>query len=585
VRAAALRRLALAGTLLGLAALLASCPRPASRPSVLLPTLDTTRADHLGAYGYPHARTPQLDQLAAQGIRYQRAYTPAPLTLPAHASLLTGLYPFEHGVRDNGRFRLGEGAETLAEILRREGYRTAAFVSSFVLDARFGLAQGFDRYDDSTEPGSAPGAFGFAERRAPATTDRAITWLEEASATPFFLWVHYFDPHAGYDPHPGDPELEELLPYDAEIGFMDREIGRLLERLRATGRDRETLVVVAADHGEGLWEHGEISHGLFVYESTLRAALLLRLPGGEGAGTRVDAPVSLVDVFPTLLARLGIAHRKVSGEPLPTGEEGEPAAPRPLRPLYFENHAAAYAFGLHPLRGVVRGDDKWIDAPQPERFDLAADPHEVANRHRPGDPLSAQLAAATAQLLEASPRVRPGSETRLELDTQSVARLRDLGYLLSPGPLPAFAPETGPDPKDAAADVREVLAAQSLIGEGRAEEAAERLAAVVDGAAYTNRRALLLLAELATEEPTRERAIAALLPFLERERDLDPELRFAVAAKLGVGLGRSGRYAEALRAYRIAARLAPRDPDVQRGLASARRLLAEQEAPAPPPVD
>ena len=577
-----LRWLPLAGALLGVAALLACYPHPPARHSVLLVTLDTTRADHLGAYGYPHARTPHLDQLAAQGIRYQRAYTPAPLTLPAHASLLTGLYPFEHGVRDNGRFRLSEGIETLAEILQREGYHTAAFVGAFVLDARFGLAQGFDHYDDSTAPESARGAFGFDERKAPATTDAAIAWLEEASGTPFFLWVHYFDPHAAYDPHEGDPELAGLLPYDAEIGFMDREIGRLLEHLRATGRDRKTLVVVAADHGEGLWEHGEISHGVFVYESTLRAALLLKLPDGAHAGTRVAEPVSLVDVFPTVLARLGIAHGKVSGEPLPSGEESQAAAPRALRPLYFENHAAAYAFGLHPLRGVVRGDHKWIDAPQPERFDLAADPHEVSNLHSPGDPLSVELATTTAQLLEASPRARPSSETPLELDARSIARLRDLGYLVSPGPLRAPAPESGPDPKEAAADVREVLAAQSLIGEGQPERGAERLAAVVEGAAYANRRALFLLAELAAEGPAREPAIAALLPYLEQ--DLDPELRFAVAAKLGVGLGRSGRYTEALRAYEIAAGLVPRDPDVQRGLASARRLLAEDTAPpaAPP---
>ena len=224
------------------------------------------------------------------------------------------------------------------------------------------------------------------------------------------MWVHYFDPHAGYDPHEGDPELAGLLPYDAEIGFMDRQIGRLLEHLRAAGRDRETLVVVAADHGEGLWEHGEISHGVFVYESTLRAALLLRLPDGARAGTRVAEPVSLVDVFPTVLARLGIAHEKVSGEPLPTARRARPRRRAPSVPLYFENHAVAYAFGLHPLRGVVRGDQKWIDAPQPERFDLAADPHEVSNLHSPGDPLSAELAAASAQLREASPRARPGAE-------------------------------------------------------------------------------------------------------------------------------------------------------------------------------
>jgi arylsulfatase A-like enzyme len=191
-------------------ALLAPCAPAPSQVSLLLITLDTTRADHLGAYGLSRARTPHLDRLAAEGIRYQRAYSPAPITLPAHASLMTGLYPFEHGVRDNGSFRLSERAVTLAEILQRHGYRTGAAVGAFVLDRRFGLAQGFDHYDDAMPPERSAGQFGFTERRAPAVTDAALAWLDEQHNHPFFLWVHYFDPHADHDSHVDDPELAAL---------------------------------------------------------------------------------------------------------------------------------------------------------------------------------------------------------------------------------------------------------------------------------------------------------------------------------------------------------------------------------------
>jgi len=562
-------RPALAACVVCAVALLANCSRAPSQVSLLLITLDTTRADHLGTYGLSGAKTPHLDRLAAEGIRYEHAYSPAPITLPAHASLMTGLYPFEHGVRDNGTFRLSEGAVTLAEILQRRGYRTGAAVGAFVLDRRFGLAQGFDHYDDAMPPERSAGPFGFTERGAPAVTDAALAWFDEHGHHPFFLWVHYFDPHAAHDPHVDDPELAALLPYDAEIAYMDREIGRLVDRLRTAQRDAQTLIVVAADHGEGLWEHGEISHGYFVYQSTLRAALILRLPDAARTGIAIAQPVSLVDVFPTVLEQLGIEPPAVSGRVLPTGGDSEDAKERSI---YFENYAVAYSFGLHPLRGIVRGHDKWIDAPRPERYDLAADPHETENRYTPEDALSEELRAAANELLDdAAHTAAHYGDTILEPDAEITARLLALGYQSA-----RIAPDEltrGPDPKDKVADLREVLAAQSLFGAGQPERAAATLAAVLRTADYINPRALIRLAELAPEEPARALAIDTLLPYLER--DLDRELRFAVAAKLGVALGRSGRYAEAVRAYEIAAELEPHNPEVQRGLENARRLRAE----------
>lgn len=563
-------RAAAAALLVWASAGLVACEREAPRASVLLITLDTTRADHLGVYGATRARTPHLDALAAQGIVYERAYSPAPITLPAHASLMTGLYPFEHGVRNNGSFRLGEAAQTLAEVLRDHGYRTGAVVGAFVLDRRFGLAQGFDSYDDAIPSQPSAGAFGFAERQAPAVTDAALDWLSEASERPFFLWLHYFDPHAAYDSHGGDRALFGLLPYDAEIAFVDREIGRLLEGLPEAPHGAGTLIVVAADHGEGLWEHGEISHGTFVYDSTLRAALILKLPDGAHAGGAISAPASLVDVFPTVLGLLGIPAGNVSGVPLPTVE---PGTERPSRSIYFENHAVAYSFGLHPLRGVVRGFDKWIDAPRPERYELGGDPRELENRAGTDDPVSGELRAAMMRLLDDRSRVLPrDAGTTLVLEPTAAARLRSLGYLPHAAASASDALPTGPDPKDAAEDVREILAAEALIEVGRRQQAAEKLAAVVQRSDFVNPRAITRLAALATQPPGRETAIAALLPYLDR--DLEPALRFALAARLGIALGRSGRYHEAVRAYEIAAQLEPTDAEVRRGLESARRLGA-----------
>ncbi|MBW2289846.1 MAG: sulfatase [Deltaproteobacteria bacterium] len=548
---------------------LAACNPSPPAVSVLVVTLDTTRADHLGSYGATRARTPNLDALAAQGIRYQHAYSPAPITLPAHASLLTGLYPFEHRVRGNGDFRLSDCAQTLAEVLQRQGYRTGAAVGAFVLDRRFGLAQGFDWYDDAISEQRTSGSFGFAERPAPAVTDAALAWLSEQPPNrPFFLWVHYFDPHAGYESHAAASEFSGLPPYDAEIAFVDREIGRLLGWLRESGRDTETLVVAAADHGEGLWEHGEISHGYFVYDSTLRAALIVRLPDRAHAGSAVAAPVSLVDVFPTVLERLGIPVGDVSGETLPLVEHETGAAPRSI---YFENYAVATSFGLSPLRGIVRGRDKWIEAPRPERYDLVSDPHEIDNRHQRDDPGSAELRAAFERFLDDDERRLPDDcESSFAVDADTAARLNTLGYAAGFARREPGDRVGGPDPKDAVEDHRAILDAEARVGVGQRAQAAEVLAAIVGRIDYVNPRALTRLAELAVAEPGRETAIAALLPYLER--DLDPALHFTIAAKLGVGLGRIGRYAEAVHAFEIAARLGPDNAEVRRGLEAARRL-------------
>src|SRR5438552_199814 len=257
-------------------------------PDILLVTLDTTRADHLGAYGNRRAQTPRLDQLARDGVLFERAIAAAPITLPAHASLLTGLYPFAHGVRNNGTFSLRSEVPTLTQVLHERGYLTAAFISAFVLDRRYGLANGFDEYDDRLE--NRPGQ-GELERRGDHTARAAAEWLKRARGErrPLFLWIHLYDPHDPYDPPSPFREAFADRPYDGEIAFADQALGSILDQLERLGRPSRPIVAVVGDHGESLGVHDEETHAMFVYESTLRVPLILSWPGHLPAGRRVPA--------------------------------------------------------------------------------------------------------------------------------------------------------------------------------------------------------------------------------------------------------------------------------------------------------
>ena len=291
----------------------------ASSYNVLLITLDTTRADHLGCYGYPGAKTPSLDGLAREGTRFARVHCPAPVTLPSHISILSGLYPIAHGVRNNGH-HLQSGIKTLAGILKGRGYATAAFVSSFSVDSRFGIDRGFDVYDDSFQP-QASLKSADAERRAAGTFDRFSRWLENNWSNRFFAWVHYYDPHLPYDPPPPYKEEFNDRPYDGEIAYMDNYVGAILDRLRTKGILEKTIIVVAGDHGEGLGDKVEIGHGIFLYEGTLRVPLIFHnlkiLPR-----PRVDeSEVRLVDVAPTILELVGLNDEAA-------GMQGQSLVPR-----------------------------------------------------------------------------------------------------------------------------------------------------------------------------------------------------------------------------------------------------------------
>lgn len=403
----------------------------ASGFNLLLVTLDTTRADRIGCYGYSQADTPTLDGLAQRGVRFAHAFTPVPVTLPSHCTIFTGLQPNHHGVRNNGRYRLATEYTTLAEILQGGGYDTAAFVASFPLDARFGLEQGFEVYDFEVAPEGRSGPNTLAnERHAGHVTTSALTWLSarEPDAAPFFAWVHYFDPHAPYAPPssfrnahpPGDDSVSAA--YDSEIAFVDSQLRRLLDQLDRQGLRRRTLVVIVSDHGEGLGQHGEDEHGGFLYDETTRVAWLISNPDlfhkPRVVGDRI---VGTVDMLPTICDVLGL--------PIPSGLDGVSQLAKPFDPgraLYLETLLTSENYACAPLFGLRRMHDKLIMAPRPEYYDLRNDAGELQNRWRV-DQGAANKLSASLEKIQATGEAGLSSVRSLEDD--EVRRLASLGYI------------------------------------------------------------------------------------------------------------------------------------------------------------
>ena len=430
-----------------------------ARHAVLV-TIDTLRADRVGAYGYAAAKTPAIDALAAAGLRVGQAFATAPVTLTSHASLLSGLYPPAHGARHNG-IAMAPGVPTLATILKAQGFATGAFVGAFPLERRFGLAAGFDVYGDRLprlENGKPAD-----ERPGEDVVDEALAWRRGTGAARTFLWVHLFEPHAPYrNPTDGRPVA---VRYDEDVAEADRQVGRLVAGL---GSERaSTLVVVAADHGEAFGEHGEIGHSLFVYDTTLRVPLVLQGPG-VAPGT-MPGPVSLVDVAPTVLGLLGVTAPAMDGRAFAGATA---VAHDPSRVLYADTEAPWRDFGWSPLRSVRTGGLKLIQAPTPELYDVAQDAGETANLlpARASDlaPLRAALAEAVRDRVPASADTSP-------VDADARRRLQSLGYLGGAGPS-GRAPTIDPkDRRDEAARIAEITAGE-LTGLAR-ERALRALAA------------------------------------------------------------------------------------------------------------
>lgn len=493
------------------------------KPNVLLVSIDTLRYDYLGCYGNRVVKTPHFDALAARGILFENAVAHAVVTLPSHASILTGLYPTEHGIHDNAGYRLQEQHQTLAEFFGENGYDTGAFIASFPLDSRFGLTQGFDLYDDRYPSQRVVNEMAMPERTGDAVIAAASSWLEARGETPWFLFVHLYDPHFPYEPPEEHRRLYPTDAYAGEVSFVDEQVGLLLASLEVRDLLDDTVILLTADHGEGLGEHGERTHGIFAYEATIRVPLLLAAPS-VAPGQRVQARARHVDIAPTLVELASLdAKTSFPGRSLARSAESPDS--------YFESLSTHLNRDWAPLRGLYSGDLKYIQLPIPELYDVARDPLERENLCSSNDPRCAKL----GKML----RYAPTAE-RESVDSETAAQLRSLGYLAE-----SSSPETREygvedDPKNLIAIDHLLNDAMGAYRRGEPRIAVEMLREAISrqprlGLAY------LHLSYVYAESGDRAQAIGVLEEGLAKGvRDSE------VLAKLGLYLQESGRVTEAI---------------------------------------
>ena len=429
--------------------LLVACSRTIEHPllrktNVLLITLDTTRADHIGCYGYAAARTPTLDALARDGALFESCITPTAYTLPSHSSIMTGLYPPAHGVRINGEAALPDTNITLAERLAAKGYRTGAFVGAFVLDGRWGLSQGFQRYDDNFKLGPDQRLdLARVQRPASQVVDAALQWLGQRSSQSFFAWVHLYDAHAPYEP-PEPFRSQSASPYDGEISFADSQVRRLLDWIDKSGRKSNTIIIVVADHGEGLGSHGEDEHGYFIYDYAVHVPLIVNMPGVSGV--RIAPQVRTIDIAPTIVELvLGETPKDMQGASLSPLLHGEK---EPERYAYSESMATKLQYGWAALYGLRTNDLKFIQAPRSELYDLKKDPGENVNQLDANRRATVQLRNELARVRAESDRRAPKAQ-EANLDQETMRKLASLGYLGGGSSATTQQDESGlADPKD-----------------------------------------------------------------------------------------------------------------------------------------
>ena len=409
------------------------------RLNVVLITIDTLRADRLGCYGYSKIETPNLDSLAQRGVLFENATAQAPLTAPSHASMMTGLNPPAHKVRDTGGFVLPTASVTLASILQAQGWDTAAFIGASVLKKRFGLNQGFAVYDDDMK--ASPSSEERAERPAGEVVDRAVRWLDAQSGRPFLLWVHVFDPHLPYDPPAGFREKYADRPYDGEVAYADQQLGRLLAAVAKKSGTQNTIVAVLSDHGESFSEHGEYAHGVFLYDTTLRIAWLMAGPGIP-AGVRLKQQARTIDLLPTLIELMaGSGPARIQGASLIPSLSGKVTTVY----SYAETLFPRLNMGWAELRSMRTNRWKYIRAPRPELYDLVGDPaeaHNVAASHpREVQEFERQLTAIAGGA--GTEKVEPAA-----MDPRTLQQLKSLGYLGGSAPREYALTGRGVDPKD-----------------------------------------------------------------------------------------------------------------------------------------
>jgi len=548
-------------------------PGTAGGPIILI-SIDTLRADRLPIYGYAGARTPHIDRLAADGVVFENAYAHAPQTLPSHASILTGRLPYEHGVRDNIGFTVRDGTPMLQHALRAAGYRTGAFVSSYVLRRQTGLHQGFDEYDDALPPAPPERPLGMVQRGGADTAAAAIRWIDRQKSPRYFLFLHLFEPHTPYEP---PAEFAAGTPYDGEVQHADAITGRLLDHLRASGQYDAATIVLLSDHGEGLGDHGEDEHGIFLYRETIRVPLVIKLPGPRQASSRVASIVQHLDIAPTLAELAGAAMT-----PSPSGRSLRPAltgeGTLPDASVYSESLSPRYHFGWSELYALTDARYRLIRAPRDELYDLAQDPGERASIAADRPQVHMAMRRALDALVSGAPVDAPST-----VSAEDRQRLAALGYVGTQTGTAAATDAALPDPKDKVDVLRTYRRASEMASSGQWAKAAARYRELLAG----DPRMTDVWLQLAGAEQRLGRMDAALDAYkevIERDPKNTAALTGAAAALVALGRPEEARAhaelaaAEApAAAHELLARLAVERSDP----AAARREAALAEAADP----
>jgi len=535
--------------------------RGQQRPDVYLITIDTLRADHVHSYGDEDIQTPALDDLARHGIRFAQAFTPSPITNSSHASILTGLLPSGHGVTDFAR-PLASESPTWAEFLQKSGYQTAAFIGAVILDSKAlapGLDRGFDFYDNFPERSQTKSRWGRVERRGTEVVRRAEAWQDAHPRGPHFVWVHLYDPHDPYEPPaPYSRQYKDRL-YDGEIAFADSALANFVGHLKQRGWYENSLIIVVGDHGEGLGEHHEQTHGIFLYDSTLHVPLILKLPG-RSAGSVIQSQVRTTDILPTVLDLLSIpSPQTLDGQSLKPYLSGHESVSRTL----FGETDYPLHFGWAPLRAVRAEGFKFVEAPRPELYDLNTDPGELKNTYVPWDATVQRLRKILADERAQKPPMAPSGGT---VGVATLDELQALGYL---GPADSRSstnvpePSLLPDPKDKIEQQNLLHSAMMAAEDGRYSDAQvglEKVLALDPG----SQTALMQLGELELHAGQYEKATE----YLKRARALSPEDPTAAFYE-GKALVKAGNLTGARDALQDSVRLAPRQS------ADARVLLGQ----------
>jgi arylsulfatase A-like enzyme/tetratricopeptide (TPR) repeat protein len=452
------------------------------KPNIIFITLDTTRADRLGCYGYTNVETPFIDKLAEKGILFEQCISPIPLTLPSHCSMMTGLYPTFHGVRVNGNTALSQQHQTMAEVFAQQGYQCGAFIAAFVLDGRWGLKQGFHHYDDQFDLKKYKQLdLAGVQRPGNQVMDAALAWLEEQKQKPFFAWIHLYDPHTPYEPPEpyrsayNNGTLSGL--YDGEIAFTDTQVGRCISWLEQNGLDKSTILVIMGDHGEGLGEHGELTHGYYIYEYAIHVPFLIKTPFKQLQGIRFSLPVSTIDLYPTLLEMMGVqVPGNIQGKSLlPTifgGESKEETY------SYSESLSPNLQYGWSALHSLRTSQYKYIDAPRAEFYELSKDPKERNNLTRRFPGLVKQFKSRLTRLMDETSTGAPAPESA-NLDQETLKRLATLGYIGAPIKRKSSKGKGLADPKDKLEIFQKIALAGEQILHEKYSEAAVTLETVL----------------------------------------------------------------------------------------------------------